>query len=188
MSKQVYIIEHLEPDLYEWCIIEYKHISKIVGKKNLWFTNIKKKDVAKLSKYGSVFEQSVQKMNIKDVCILDPESSKELTPIVADQFEYFVFGGILGDHPPRKRTEEELSQFMPTLPKFNIGKDQMSTDNAVYVVHQIASGKQLSKLSFQNEVEIKINKIESTILPYKYTLVKGKPLISLALIKFLKSR
>ena len=38
-----FIIEHLEPELYDWCLIEYEHISKIVGKENLIFTNINKK-------------------------------------------------------------------------------------------------------------------------------------------------
>jgi len=42
-AKTVYIIEHLEPKLFPWCMIEYKHISKTVGKSNLWFTNIKQK-------------------------------------------------------------------------------------------------------------------------------------------------
>ncbi len=37
-----FIIEHLEPELYPWCLIEYKHISKIVGKNNLIYTNINK--------------------------------------------------------------------------------------------------------------------------------------------------
>ena len=43
------IIEHLEPELYDWCLIEYEHISKIAGKGNLIFTNIKnKKETEKL--------------------------------------------------------------------------------------------------------------------------------------------
>ena len=42
MKRQIYVIEHLEPRIYRWCVIEYKHISKIVGKENLWFTNGKR--------------------------------------------------------------------------------------------------------------------------------------------------
>src|SRR3989344_4588506 len=47
-KKQIYIIEHLEQKLWPWCVIEYKHISKIAGKNNLWFTNIKKRDIKRL--------------------------------------------------------------------------------------------------------------------------------------------
>ena len=47
-----FVIEHLESELYEWCLIEYEHISKIVGKDNLTFTNIKSEDKKKLRDYG----------------------------------------------------------------------------------------------------------------------------------------
>ena len=55
----MYIIEHLEPRLWKWCMIEYKNISKIVGRKNLWFTNIKQKskEVKELAKYGKISKE-----------------------------------------------------------------------------------------------------------------------------------
>jgi len=62
----------------------------------------------------------------------------------------------------------------------------MSTDNAVYVVKQIVNGTPLEKIPFQDEIEIKLNKIESTILPYRYALVNGKPFYSKELINYLK--
>ena len=186
--KKIFIIEHLEPELYDWCIMEYKHISKIVGKENLWFTNIKKSNANKLNKYGQVFSSSVKEMSLSKVCILDPEADETLNPNNSKDYEYFVFGGILGDYPPKKRTEQELSRFMRNAKKFDIGKEQMSTDNAVYTVKQIISGKRLSDMKFQDSVEIKVNKVMSTKLPYKYNLVNGKPLISPELINFIKKR
>ncbi len=178
----------MEPELWPWCVIEYKHISKIVGQNNLWFTNIKPQDVKTLEPYGKVSTQSIKALQLKEACILDPESPDLLTPNNSKQYQYFIFGGILGDHPPKKRTQEELTPFLPNVPAFNIGKEQMSTDNAVYVTKQITEGKNLSDLLFQDEVEIEINEIESTILPYRYTLVNGKPLMSEELIKFLKKQ
>ena len=86
-----YVIEHLEPRVWKWCIIEYKHISSIVGKKNLWFTNVKKGS-RELEKYGRVIKKSVAELNLKDACVLDPESGKELTPAAAARFKYLVFG------------------------------------------------------------------------------------------------
>ena len=183
---RIFIIEHLEPKLWPWCVIEYKHISKIVGKNNLWFTNVQKKDIKKLNRYGKVFTESAKKMKINNGCILDPEADKILTHGDTIKFEYFIFGGILGDYPPRKRTETELSKYFKNTEKRNIGKDQLSTDNAVYVVKQISKGINFKDIQFQDEVEIKINEIESTILPFKYPLVNGKPNISPELVKYLK--
>ena len=184
--NQIFIIEHLEPELYDWCLIEYKHISKIVGKDNLYFTNVKSIDSKKLQLYGKVFTESVKTMTLKKAAILDPESDTLLTPQKAKEHEYFIFGGILGDHPPKKRTTPELTSHLSNITAYNIGKEQMSTDNAVYVVSQILKGKNMSEMQFQDTIELDINKVESTILPYRYTLVKGKPFISKDLKKYLQ--
>lgn len=206
----VYIIEHLEPELYPWCIMEYKSISNLVGKNNLWFTNIKKKDMNKLKKYGVVFNQSVKKLfNSQDnklthlenreiivntiagrmeglafFCILDPEAKKELKP--NEKFDFFIFGGILGDNPPRKRTSPELSRFFPEWEKRNIGKKQFSTDNAVFVTNQIEKGKKFSDLKFQEGLEIKTGRYDSVELPYLYPLINNKPRISKELVSYIK--
>ena len=76
-TKKTFIIEHLEPKLWEWCLIEYEHISETIGRENLWFTNIKnEKDKQKLEKVGKVFRESVKEMSLNNICILDPESKK----------------------------------------------------------------------------------------------------------------
>ncbi len=184
--KQIFIIEHLEPELREWCLIEYEHISKILGKSNIWFTNIKNtKDAKKLIKFGSVFQKSVKKMNLKQACLLDPEARKTLSP-KDRKYKYFIFGGILGDYPPRRRTQQELTKFLPKTAKRNLGKMQMSTDNAVYTVKKIIKGTPLNKLKFRDDIEIIINEIESTQLPFRYNIVNKKPLLSKKLISYLK--
>ncbi|MEK6855726.1 MAG: SAM-dependent methyltransferase [Nanoarchaeota archaeon] len=187
MTQHTFIIEHLEPELFPWCLIEYKHISKLIGKNSLWFTNIKKKDKNKLEKYGKIFQESIKNLPLSNLCVLDPDGEKTLSP-EDSKFSYFVFGGILGDNPPRKRTGPELTKFLPNAEKRNIGKEQFSTDNAVFVTHRILSGTSLNEMQFQNEVEIRKNKIESFILPYKYNLVNGKPYISKELVSFLKKK
>jgi len=190
--KQIYIIEHLDFKLFPWCMIEYKHISQTVGKKNLWFTNIKQKSekAEVLKKYGKVFKESVRDMvlNKNDICVLDPKANKTLTPSDAKRFRYFVFGGILGDYPPKKRTEKLLSKFMPKSEKRNIGKKQFSTDNAVYVAWKIANGESLEKMEFKNKFELPINKVETIILPYLYPVVRGEQRISRELVQFLKRK
>lgn len=190
MTKQIYIIEHLEPKVFPWCLIEYKHISLTVGKKNLWFTNVNPKDKngKTLKRYGKVFSKSVKTMNLKDACVLDPQSEICLEPSDSKQFKYFIFGGILGDYPPKKRTKKELTKFMNGVEERNIGKKQFSTDNAVYVTWKIANGESMEMMKFKNKFELPINKVETIILPYLYPIVKGEQRISKELIKFLKRK
>jgi len=183
--KPIYIIEHLEPKLWDWCLIEYENISNIVGKENLWITNIKsKKDAEKLKNFGKVFSESVRKMKLAGACILDPEAEKTLSP--SEKFSYYIFGGILGDFPPRKRTGEELTKFLPNAEKRNIGKEQMSTDNAVYTVKQIVDGKTFEKMKFTDNAVIQISEFESVELPYRYNLVDGKPFMSKKISEYIK--
>ena len=183
----IYIIEHLEPKLWEWCILEYEHISETVGKENLWFTNIKNKNDQKiLVKFGKVFEKRVFELNLNEICVLDPESNKLLEPMDKNNFKYFIFGGILGDYPPRKRTKEELTIHFPICETRHIGKEQLSTDNAVFTVKQILDGKKFSELKFKDSPNIEINEFESINLPYRYNLVNGKVFMSEKLLKELK--
>lgn len=188
--KPIFIIEHLEPKLWPWCIIEYKSISKIIGRNNLIFTNVSKKDLKKLEKFGKVFTKSVKNLNIDlhKACVLDPLAQKALEPHEAGKFQYYIFGGILGDEKLNGRTSHELTKFLSNSSKRNIGKAQFSTDNAVYVTSQIINGKSQDKIEFQDSIEIPINKIESVILPYRYPLVSGKPRISPKLIDYLKNK
>ena len=182
----IYIIEHLEPKISEWCLIEYENISSIVGRKNLWFTNIK--SGKKLKKLGKIIKNSASKLKLKNACILDPQAKKLLSPKEASKFKYFIFGGILGNSPPKKRTKKELTSNFSNVEVRNIGKKQMSTDNAVYTVKQIAAGKNFKSLKFKDTIEIPLRKYESIILPYRYNIIENKPLISPKLINFLKRK
>ena len=189
MRKHIFIIEHLEPRVWKWCLFEYGHISEIVGKERLWFTNVRCKN-KRLEKLGRVFKKSVRELglDLNKVCVLDPEASATLTSSDAKEFDYFVFGGILGDYPPRKRTKKELTRFLPGFAVRDIGKKQMATDNAVYVVNEICKGKKLEDLKFRDKFILKINEIESTELPYRYVVVNGKQLVSDEVINYLKRK
>lgn len=213
-----YVIEHFGK-AFKWHLIEYEHISGLVGKKNLIFTNVKgKKD--SLSAFGEVkkesiaelcepasgdsnvletrrvsahrkckaFSSAVRNLLFPDVCILDPASNKILTPEDCRRFKYLVFGGILGDYPPRERTKELLTSRMPNVETRNLGKEQMPTDNAVYAAKLIAEGKRFEDIKFIDTIEIDVQKGLSVELPFRYVEVNGKPLISEKLVEFLKKR
>ncbi|MEK6894449.1 MAG: SAM-dependent methyltransferase [Nanoarchaeota archaeon] len=184
--KQTVIIEHLEPKLWPWCVIEYESISKIIPKENLWFTNVNDK-ANKIKSLGKLSKESVIDMSLENVCILDPDAKTKLTPKEAKSFNYFIIGGILGDYPPKKRTKVELTSKMNGVAR-NLGKKQFSTDNAVYVLKRIIDGKNLKDIKFQNKLTIPINKVESIELPYYYPLINNKPRVSKDLIKYIKKK
>ncbi|MBI1936283.1 hypothetical protein HYS31_07640 [Candidatus Woesearchaeota archaeon] len=187
-----FIIEHLEPELFEWCTIEYWHISKTVGKNNLVFTNIKnQKDAKKFKKYGKVYEKSISELGFGNVCILSQYAKRSLKKSDNLKFKYFVFGGILGDSPAKKRTEDiakELKKHKIKFEERNLGDKQMPTDVAVYAAKKILEGKSLKDLKFIDEVEIEINENESVHLPFRYIVENNKLIISGKLLEYLRKR
>lgn len=64
------------------------------------------------------------------MCLLDPRAEKELAPEDAGAFDLFLYGGILGDDPPRDRTGELRKLGFEGR---HLGSVQMTTDTAVGV-------------------------------------------------------
>lgn len=183
-----FIVEHLEKKLYQWCLIEYKEISKIAGKKNLIFTNTNSK---KLKNLGEVKKESVKKLKLKNACLLDPKAEKTLAPEEAAKFDYFIFGGILGDFPERERTKKYLTKKLKNVKARNLTEKQMSTDTAVLVTKLIINGTPVGRINFIDSPSVKIKKgkfQEEIILPYRYVLKNNRPLMPKGIIKYLKSK
>ena len=170
-----FIIEHLEKELYEWCLIEYQHISEIVGKNSTIFTNINKKNIKKLKKYGIVFEKSVSELKFNNLCVLSQYSKKALATNDKSRFEYFVFGGILGDNPSKKRT----NILIRNLKKHNVKFETRSLRN---------KQKKLSDFKFVDELEIELNENESVVLPFRYVVDNKKLIINEELVEYLRKR
>ena len=186
-----FTIEHLEKELYEWCLIEYEHISKIAGKNNAIFTNIRKKDKNKLKKYGAVFEKSISELNFENICALSQYSKKTLAVNDKSRFRYFVFGGILGDNPAKKRTQQLINKLKNKKIKFetrSLGSKQMPTDTAVYVAKKILEGKKLNDFKFVDELEIEINENESIKLPFRFVVDNKKLIINEKLVEYLRRK
>lgn len=116
----------MEPYLFEWCLSEYKAMKEYLSNTNarLLITNAqtfyhydgpKKEEnakyVAELEKSFSedpvkwqLRRESLQQMQMQlegRVCMLDMRGKEELGP--NEKWNYIVFGGVLGDHPPRDR-------------------------------------------------------------------------------------
>ncbi len=174
----LYLIEHLEPKLWQWCKIEYVQMARDVGVKNLLITNCTSK-----MKGVRTTKESVRTMKLGETCILDPGAAKTLTSADAKTFGAFIFGGILGDDPPRERTAIELNI---SGKRRNLGKEQMSTDTAVRVVWKIANGKRLEELQFVDGITVSLKQGEEILLPYRYLVRNGKPVFARGLKVFLK--
>lgn len=165
------IIEHLDKRLWKWSLMEYKHASVLIGKKNIIFTNIKtEKAREKLKDYGTIFKEKIEKLNLKNACVLDPLAKETLKP--NEKFDYLIVGGILGDYPPQKRTKKELTDKL-NFPARNLGKIQMSTNTAAYVAWKIINGTSIEKMKFK-KLRIKIGKYQEVILPFRYLIENKK--------------
>jgi ribosome biogenesis SPOUT family RNA methylase Rps3 len=111
-SKQpTIIVEHLDPELEEWQSLEYACIAKECASAGFLFLLSGLPSLSTISSQlslpaSNLTEQSVEKLFSIDeerrkVCLLDPKAEQDLRPEDGEAFEVFLFGGILGDDPPR---------------------------------------------------------------------------------------
>ncbi|GHJ86565.1 hypothetical protein NliqN6_2967 [Naganishia liquefaciens] len=108
---------------------------------------------------------------ISKVCLLDPRAPQVLSPAdgAPGAFEFFLFGGILGDDPPRDRTGELRKLGFETR---HLGSVQMTTDTALGVTKIIIDDKiPLDEISYVDHPTIRFNDKESVEMPFRY--VKG---------------
>lgn len=182
-----FVIEHLEPHLSEWLLLEYSHAAKAAGE-NLVITNVKNKnEFRKLSKIARVERKRTGELfDPKELIVLDPRARKKLSPEDARGKKAIVVGGILGGDPPLGRTKKLLTSSLSKASVRSIGENQFTIDGAVYVAQQVSDGKRLNEIAVQNQVEIQIEKGHSVVLPYTYPVAGGRPVISKKLIAYLK--
>jgi len=125
----------------------------------------------------------LQKKNI----ILDPKASKRLEPDNFRDKKAVIIGGILGDHPPRGRTQKLVTAKLPDAAVRNLGKEQFSIDGAVYMAKLVSEGKRIEEIPLKRGLTIKLNEYAEVYLPFAYPLNGGRPVIHRALIQYLRS-
>ena len=105
-----FIVEHLDPELEEWQALEYKAIAQECNDAGSIFLLSglhPAKDVQRQLSLpaANLTEASVESLYRDSarqrVCLLDPKAEKDLSPDDGELFDVFLFGGILGDDPPR---------------------------------------------------------------------------------------
>ena len=199
-----YIIEHMEQGFSEWVTLEYAQIIRDIGAENLIISSLpvgtKESDIpeklwamglqwttANLDKINEAFPE-LPALKSQRVCLLDPRAKTDLVPADAQQYDYFVFGGILGDHPPRDRTRELMEQYPDLLVGKRLGDKQMTTDTAIRTT-QIIIEKQtkFEDIKFIDYPEFRFNKNEATEMPFRYVLnSEGKPVLPEGMLELIK--
>lgn len=198
-----YVIEHMEEDestpacLPPWVELEYCHMIKLAGasasvqfthlsanagssleSKLSWLNGERKED--KLASYAvhsaSILELLLQKnVPLSKICLLDPKADKALQPGDKDEFGWYLFGGILGDDPPRDRTSELRRLGFPSR---HLGPVQMTTDTALAVTKRVVDdGVPLNEIPYVDFPTIRFNARESVEMPFRYIREEGEPVL-----------
>ncbi|KAJ3812582.1 SAM-dependent RNA methyltransferase [Lentinula lateritia] len=196
-----YIIEHMEEDdenskvVPPWVELEYAHMRKLAGiESQVHFAHLSRNSsrslnakFAELASDGQAeavcHESGVLDLikerlggSLEKVCLLDPKAEKELSPEDGDgRFEWFLFGGILGDDPPRDRTAELRVMGFPAR---HLGPTQMTTDTALGVAKRVVHDKvPLNNIPYIDHPTIKFNAKDSVEMPFKYIAENGQPVL-----------
>ncbi|KAK9248725.1 SAM-dependent RNA methyltransferase [Lipomyces tetrasporus] len=179
-SHKKYVVEHMEDGISPWVLLEYLAISHDVGGgAKFYLTSLLPslrsclpRQLADPQIATTTSADVIELPGVRDladqgrVCLLDPSATEDLAPEDAARFDWFVFGGILGDHPPRDRTGE--------LRKYGfegrrLGPNQMTTDTAIRVVKMVVEDqKPLNQIEYVDFPELRWNKYESTEMPFRY--------------------
>ena len=193
-ASMTFVVEHLDPELGPWSALEYKTIAQesrdagcdfILSSVPASLLNSHElTDVGANARNDAVevyFADQVDK-----ICLLDPSATQELEPADGQRFEVFLFGGILGDDPPRDRTSELRKKGFTGR---RLGPVQMTTDTAVRVTRKVVlEGIKLEDISFIDYPELRLDEHESTEMPFRYVADKqGKPIMPDGMIDLIKA-
>jgi ribosome biogenesis SPOUT family RNA methylase Rps3 len=193
-AKHTFVVEHLDPDLGPWSKLEYKSIadeSRQAGCK--FILSSVPTSLLKSGELGDVgAEVKTESVEIlfadrkSRVCLLDPQAGQELGPADAETFDVFLFGGILGDDPPRDRTSELRKKGFAGR---RLGPKQMTTDTAVRVTRIVVLDQiHLNKIPYIDFPELQLGHHESTEMPFRYVVTKdGRPVMPEGMIDLIKA-
>ncbi|GAA5888209.1 hypothetical protein JCM5296_000230 [Sporobolomyces johnsonii] len=195
-----YVIEHMEDDNSDhsfphWIALEYAQMLRLAHPSTVIFSSLSPNSVKSLSEQliakGANPNQfraetrSVQELmqlegvELNRVCLLDPRAESVVGPDDGKAFDWFLFGGILGDDPPRDRTGILRAHGYPGR---HLGPVQMTTDTALGVTKLcVQDGRKLSEIPFVDHPTITFPGIanESVEMPFRYVVddKTGEPIL-----------
>ncbi len=184
--RTLLIIDNWEESLSPWLLSEYSFVANLF-KDSLVFTNVtNEKMLQTLNTLAKATPKNVREflmisgIPVSKVIILDPAADEELSPEDLVRTEAVVIGGIMGDHPPKKRTYELITSKLPEAAARNLGKEQLTIAGAAYVLKKISEGLRLRDLDIRFGLTIKLNILNSDLeifLPYAFPYEKGEPVL-----------
>ncbi|MEM0474599.1 MAG: SAM-dependent methyltransferase [Zestosphaera sp.] len=197
MVKTLLIIDNWERLLSPWLFSEYSFVADLF-KSSLVFTNVTSKEMLQaLSSLAKVTPKGVREflaeinIPVSKVVILDPAASEELRPEDLSRAEAVVIGGIMGDHPPKKRTYELITSKLSEAKAKNLGKEQLTIAGAAYVLKKISEGLTLKDLDIRFGLTIKLNILNSSVeifLPYAFPYEGGEPVLPKEYLRIIAMR
>ncbi|RMZ75907.1 hypothetical protein DV738_g5257, partial [Chaetothyriales sp. CBS 135597] len=192
--KATFVVEHLDPELGPWSALEYKAIAEESKQAGCDFilssvpdSLLQSSELQALGANAKAESIEVYFADRKErICLLDPQGEQELSPSDATHFDVFLFGGILGDDPPRDRTGELRRKGFQGR---RLGPKQMTTDTAVRVTRLVVVDKiPLDQIPYVDFPELKLGEHESTQMPFRYVTSKdGKPIMPAGMIELIKA-
>ncbi|KAH9077573.1 SAM-dependent RNA methyltransferase [Lactarius deliciosus] len=182
--------------LPRWVELEYKHMCTLAGPdSSVAFTHLSTAAAAALTtalppapagaeetpstaraechEQGVLALMQARGIARERVCLLDPKAPQALAPSDGDAgaFAWFLFGGILGDDPPRDRTAELRALGFPTR---HLGPVQMTTDTALGVTKRVVVERvPLDEIPYVDYPTIRFNARESVEMPFRYMIAPG---------------
>lgn len=193
-----FTVSHLDPECGPWSSLEYRTIAQECGDAGSRFVVCSVPESMDLSALST--DELVNKVEVTTkseeelfeseykagrVCLLDPKAEQDLGPSDGQRFSVFLFGGILGDDPPRDRTVELRKKGYPAR---RLGPIQMTTDTAVRITRLVLQEQRcLDQLPYVDFPELKIDEHESTEMPFRYLANEdGKPIMPDGMLELIK--
>lgn len=193
-ARKTFVVEHLDPELGPWSALEYKTIAEESAQAGCDFIlssvpgSLLHSDA--LKQVGANARNDAVEVYFADrkdkICLLDPAAKQELQPNDIDNFDTFLFGGILGDDPPRDRTSELRKKGFTGR---RLGPVQMTTDTAVRVTRKVVlEGLELERIKYIDFPQLKLDEHESIEMPFRYVVDQtGNPIMPSGMIELIKS-
>lgn len=105
-ASKLCVVEHLDPELEAWSVLEYKTIAEECRNAGFRFLLSSVPPSLQLpseligAQGLEVSHDSVETLSAEQkqrICLLDPAAQQELSPGDTQNFDVFLFGGILGN-------------------------------------------------------------------------------------------
>jgi ribosome biogenesis SPOUT family RNA methylase Rps3 len=183
----LFVVDHIEEQLYEWSLLEYMHMMQFVNltsdQDSFILANLAKPEVAKsheLTRLGAQisFDSALlhlAKTGAKRIIILDQMAECELA--ADDKCDAIIVGGILGTDELEGPVVDRTSQVRQTVPDGielvlrHLGPVQMTADTALITSWLILrQGARFQDLCFVDRPSVRIARNEFTEMPFRYLL------------------